>query len=353
MGQYWMIINLDKREATSHLGKLGECLFDGIPESLVPYFAIPLPLSALDIKKEFSGVNSGPSANSALGSLDLAPEILYLIFDEIDDLRGAISLSLTNKTLSDIGQARVYELACKTTAPWAGDRVICAGDYMRWHDLPVGMLSESELYEYRSQDEDEGDGDSNEEYDSYTNNPRNFHDVRWREAPSRHSEPDVLNISSIHDAYFHYNVSSFEREEFSRRQKPQYSIDLSKDETHGWVLCSISKREYVRASVVAALTGSSAKMPRGIGGRGGFGLGHVLMSQICWSSDDSISMRYKGDLHRGRWAGDRLSITTMDRLDNHEAWKDTSEEVVKKITKIWDADCQGWRSQVNCNDTPK
>ncbi|KZT10971.1 uncharacterized protein LAESUDRAFT_721389 [Laetiporus sulphureus 93-53] len=347
MGQYWCLINLDKRAAISGLGKLGEWLFGGTPEHFVPFLAVTLPPSAFDVKKQ-SVIIAGPSldASSALGSLNLAHEILYLIFGEIDDLRDAISLSLTNKTLSDIGEARVYELVCKVTAPWSGDRIICAGDYMQWDDLPEGILSKSELREYRGRDEDEDDADLNEEDDSDADGPTSLYDVRWQ-------EPDVLKFGSVRGWELPQGLSSFERKEFSRRSKPRYSIDISKDETHGWVLCNISKREYVRASAVAALTGTSAKRPQGIGGPGRrkIGLGHVLITQICWSSDNSISMYYEGDLHRGRWAGDHLSITTMDRLDKHEAWKDASEEVVKKVVEIWDSEFEGWRSQVDGKDS--
>ena len=35
MEQYWQVINLDKRQTLGHWGKLGECLFDGLPNTLV------------------------------------------------------------------------------------------------------------------------------------------------------------------------------------------------------------------------------------------------------------------------------------------------------------------------------
>ena len=82
MGQYWKVINLDKRQTLGHWGKLGEFLFSPSPSWLVELLA--RPMEPLDTSTR--GVN-------CVGS-------------------------------------------------WAGDRIICVGDYI--DDYPKCMLTKSE-----------------------------------------------------------------------------------------------------------------------------------------------------------------------------------------------------------------
>ena len=95
MGQYWKVVNLAKRQTPSrkHWGKLGECLFDGSPDMLVPLL-----------------MQAAPHATNSDSALP--PE-----------------------------------------KPWAGDRIICLGDYHE--DLPAGLLSTAEQEELDKGDEAE------------------------------------------------------------------------------------------------------------------------------------------------------------------------------------------------------
>jgi hypothetical protein len=94
MGQYWRVLNLNKRQTPSrgHWGKFGESLFDGSPDTLVP-----LLKQAFDVATNYS--------------------------------------------------------ALPLQTSWAGDRIICLGDYHE--DLPAGMLSISEQEELNKADEGE------------------------------------------------------------------------------------------------------------------------------------------------------------------------------------------------------
>lgn len=99
MGQYWQVINLDKRQTLGDWYKLGECLFDTTPDVLV-------------------GLLEQPIASEA--SLD----------------RHSHSSSLVEKF-------------------WIGDRIICLGDYHE--DLPIGLLSQSEQAELDKAELDEAE----------------------------------------------------------------------------------------------------------------------------------------------------------------------------------------------------
>ena len=105
-----------------------------------------------------------------------------------------------------------------------------------------------------------------------------------------------------------------------------------------WILCSWTAAEYVRASAVAKLTGSACKGPWTTSQ---LGLGHVLITQICWSSDGSTSLEYRGPVHRGRWACHHVAITTIDELSRNPSftskkkWRDVTDRVLKEVVKIW------------------
>ncbi|GBE85499.1 hypothetical protein SCP_0800160 [Sparassis crispa] len=136
MGQCWRILNLDTWQVICDGGKLGEWLFyDSLPSDLVELLAIPF--SGTPTRTLFTPTN-------ALGRLELPGEILLCIFDEVDDLHDAICLGLTNTALRSVGHKRIQRLIVETTAPWAGYRIVCLGEYMHNDDLPVDMLTEEE-----------------------------------------------------------------------------------------------------------------------------------------------------------------------------------------------------------------
>jgi len=231
MGQYWQVANLDKRQTPSkgHWGKLGECLFDGSPDVLVPL-----------LKQPFDADPHATNSDSAL-----PPD-----------------------------------------QSWAGDRIICLGDYHE--DLPDGMLSISE-----------------------------------QEELDRADEGKEMTLYAFADEHYQSvdGISAFNRPRLSGGH---------------WILRNLSKYEYVReeAVKVASVEGmgnnrSSNKI----------GLGQVVLSRICWSTDDSCAMSYYDeDIHRGVWAGDRFDITTINQVvvkDSEKQWTDVSDKVEKEMTEIW------------------
>lgn len=112
---------------------------------------------------------------------------------------------------------------------------------------------------------------------------------------------------------------------------------LAYDETKDWIICNLTRHEFVRADAITKVTGTEDV--KGPFVESQMALGEVLVAHICRSSDDSISMADPdGDIHRGRWAGDRFEITTTDQVKNlDKEWKDVSDEVAKKMQTIWQA----------------
>lgn len=221
-----------------------------------------------------------------------------MIFFHVDSLTDAVCLSLADGRMFGIGFTRIVELQAVAHANWAYDRVACTGDYTRDDDFPG---------EFPLTTDDDFD-----DLERGMNLGRHF---RW--------ESEGYKVYSRH-----YN--------YGRDEDPyQELMDPKYESSYPWVLCNLSKSEYVRAGAVAALTESAGDTPFILNA---IRLDHALLSQICWSSDGSIAMSYEGDLHRGRWAGDCFEVTSMDKLDPKITWKDVSDEVTNTLDKIWQSE---------------
>ncbi|KAG8982926.1 hypothetical protein FRB94_014690 [Tulasnella sp. JGI-2019a] len=330
MGQYWQILNLDTQQTHGFWGKLGEFFTSSAPEILVQDIRIPRKVSFENIisatqsaytrQAEYKSKrllhrdyqNSDdelgleiwiPEGRSLL--VDLPPEIAKLLFGSIDTLRHAICLGLTCKRLLELGLDRIDQLLSMSAAHWAGDRLICIGDYARNDDMPPGMLTEEE----RAFLEDE-----DIKLYEYARNYSGATDSRW-----------YWLLAGDYD--FVGQLSPIERAQY---RAIVYTADKGVKDA---VLCNLSKREYLRHEAVKA--------------HGHAGFGNFLLSRICWSSDGSVSMCYEGDIHRGVWAGDRFEIVSIDALEGGaNSWKDVSDEMGKEMAAIWESEYgPDWQEQ--------
>lgn len=219
------------------------------------------------------------------------------------------------------GFSRVLELQAVAYANWAGHHVIQLGDYTQCNDLPRSVQELCNSYlEKRPEDASEIGGGS-----------------FWLSIVDEDFKPvHRCRYSVEHLRSTSRNPRDWSAKGFGKDWKPYREMMVPKYESsHPWVLCNISKGEYIRASVIAALTDMDESKPFISTQRGGtINLGYALLSQICWSSDPSTSMRYDSGLCRGRWAGDRFEVTSMDKLDPQIAWKDISKRVARLLKNI-------------------
>ncbi len=226
MGQYWQLINLDKRQTFGNRGKLGEYLFTGWPKSIVPYLVLP---------------------------------------------------ALSEVRNSDDDGARLRILQAIKAVSWAGDRIICIGDYTK--KLPPDMLSDIEETQENI----------------------------WEVAESGYTSPEDIE---------------------QYREFIDYKIPTS------WVLRNLSEHTYVRAEAVALdpdfIDGPWIKY---------FGFGHIVLSYIHWSADASRSSSCSADIVNGDWAGNRFDIVSIDTLrTSGEQWEDVSEEIVETVKSYFEED---------------
>ena len=202
----------------------------------------------------------------------------------------------------------IEETKKKRVAPWAGDRLICTGDYAEWNRLPPKMLTEDERKEIKA-------------LDDKSRYPGGYGGLGFMRDTKA-----VLYTGALHDKYIK-RFAPEDRKRFEELYVPQFPV------REDWVLCNLTRGLYVRASAIATLSkGPSAVSP--LMPKRQPDLGHALVTQICWSSDPSGCVIG----NQGRWAGNRFCITTLDRMPSPpegKEWVDVSGKLVRCVENVW------------------
>lgn len=270
--------------------------------------------------------------------LRLPIELLDIIFHNLD-IEHVFILGLQSQHFWNVARKHIQAYYASSCAPWAGEGIICVGEYLQPTDYPQNILSESgkkELQKGLSESEIWHDVSTDEGSTDFISGPTNLYslaDARYRQSrewdhwlgdrligraallKEWHRLPE-LRSSQIRSELRCYNLSDFYPED------------------QPWVLRNLTTQEYVRSEAIAI-------KPEYIHGPNivVLGFGEVVWSRICWSTETDCSMDYTDNIHRGIWAGHRFDITTLHRhkqgsLEGTE-WKDVSEEVANWIEKIW------------------
>ena len=247
--------------------------------------------------------------NSSLGRLQLAIELIYMIFREIDNVYDAIMLGLTHDTLMVIGWEHIRALLVRDSAPWAGSRIICAGSW--GDDFPEDVISEKEEEEWYRLYLKMGrwPEDSNNLY-------RIFNWLLEEEDSLEDTGEDYQRLMRL---------SEEERRLFRTiTKKKRYQWE------NGWVLVNQTKKEYVTSKAASRILPSMEATDARC-------FGQLIVSRICWSSCESTALQFTGDVHRGVWAGHRFVIVTMDvfeAMPSAQGWRDVSVEAAKWLREI-------------------
>ncbi|KAF7365616.1 hypothetical protein MVEN_00435200 [Mycena venus] len=337
MGQYWMVVNLDKSQTFGGWGKLGEFLFS-FPKCLEtsiraqPKFpdcdAIVRPLKPGELirkpRRSIPGLRvpqtAAPSSR-VTALVNLPADIIGEIYSHLYLLLDVLCLSVTCQVLWEIGRPYIYCLIATiatSSDSWTGDRILCVGDYLQNKDIPENVLTPEERVEL-----------TDDEESTLYDYP--FHKVEGKE----------FNMNDMwfkgrgddrYDLMFYDRGLSAARHHFLAYTPPPPPLPV--DPT---VLRNLSRRQYVRESALLELKAKYAevKSHRGEGILQNVGFGEVLMTRICLSSNPSASMLYDGPIHRGAWAGDRFDIVSSSECFEDTTWSDVSEEVLKDLEEIW------------------
>ncbi|KAI0057345.1 hypothetical protein BV25DRAFT_1994959 [Artomyces pyxidatus] len=362
MGQYFELFNIDKRQTFGTWGNVAEMLMNTWAEGLADVLAVPFLRPSIDKfileGSDYDAVLYSVPGNQALGLLENLPlDVLYDIFNQIDTFTDAIHFGLTNKTILNVGADRIETLIRSSIAIWADCRIICIGAEIVY--LPDGLLTEDEeeeVHEAIVTNEDRrqafaGDGDGMAAFEGV--------------ASIGHDQVDgTLSDDDADDVEYHQDFRSFARARYTkvpidrrpdiwnfnpRQLRPDRKPYVYYPSDRTWILCNLSTGGYVRVDAVAELTGGSARGPFL---DTCFGIGQLLVYQICWSlfrcsTMKKIKRRLGGE--NGGWAGHRFEITTMDQLSKWKTeaqWVDVSEAMIAQMKKIWRQWGDGWEELI-------
>jgi hypothetical protein len=268
-----------------------------------------------------------------------ATEIVACIFDEINDAGDCFSLALTSRRCWLIGRSRMKAFILEHAMSWAGDRIVCVGNYLDYADIPEGILTTEELEELRALNE----ASDNNDDDGY-----GLTSLCDKELREDDFDPHSLVRSFLRG--YHDRIPQWGHKKLGslihlRYRKPD-------------VLRNISKRQYVRR---AALLEMRQTCPKHWEFKH-VDLGHLVFSRFCWSTDPYVYMRYRGPICRGVWAGDRFDITSADALDERDEngqqieWVDVTEEALEEMRHIWSSEFgmrKRWVQNSNCRPLMK
>ncbi|KAJ6514218.1 hypothetical protein C8R47DRAFT_1313579 [Mycena vitilis] len=336
MGQYWMIVNLDKRTTYGRWGKLNEFFFDGDSPSDISLGGLwPRPVSDRDTlvphfkpgdvygKRSSDGYGpwripqTAPHILDATAFVNLPAEIIHEIFSYVGDLCDLLCMALACQALWAIGREHIHRQIAFLVArySWVGDRILCLGDYLENEDIPEALLPPSEREEF------------------LLDSDRTLYDYPFEHVRSIFDQDRLLTAQG----------GIWER--FPPRSWPAWRTPLVMELFEGpkfapaqavdWpVLRNLSRSQYLRESALVDLVKKYPKV----------GLGEIILSRICLSSVPSTGMYSEdrpGGIHRGVWAGDRFDIVDegwLEELGDDESWTDVSEEVMEEMERICELD---------------
>ena len=230
---------------------------------------------------------------------------------------------------------QAYVASC-IRGPWAGEGIICMGDYSEPKDLPPNVLAEVERVgslKGMRKIGPLGDDSADEDFDPDSTNLYHLAEVWYPEVECpRDFLPSGLIAPLIHLQEWQRLPDSFQDQILTELESYRLYNFYPPDQP--WVLRNLTTQEYVRSEAIAI-------KPEHICGPeiSGPGFGEVVLSRTSWSTDGNCGMENTRDIHRGVWAGHRFDITTLDRhrqgsLGQTE-WKDVSEEVANEIDRLW------------------
>ncbi|KAJ6488937.1 hypothetical protein C8R45DRAFT_1143212 [Mycena sanguinolenta] len=322
--QRWKPVNLDKRESYGSWGLLDKGLFNGSPHCLNQNLRVPgpPPLPACDMllfpfkpgalydEADKRAATYFPQAAVQLSALvNLPVELIQEIHYDLEDIRDIICLSVTCQPLWEVGRREIYRrLMLLTQAPsWAGDRIICVGEYLQNNDIPDHILTSEEKEEFTRQ---RPAPHSERHYTLYS--------YPFRKLRSGHAEfsIDEFLIPAKLPCHVYNSLLSMVNFPYTTSQPTKSAMAI---------LRNLSRHQYVRESALGRWQARSKKA----------GFGEIVISRICRSSYPSASTGYT----HGVWAGDRFDIVSsewLEGLDNDAGlWTDVSEEVLAEILLIW------------------
>ncbi|KAK7053285.1 hypothetical protein VNI00_003911 [Paramarasmius palmivorus] len=293
MGQYWELVNLDKKQTSGHLGKFGEW-FWGFDTKIVAHLQrmmLPPPDPCADGKYA-----ERPRFNTGKVTLrDLPVELHKTIFKLLKDYTDAFCFATTSVYFWNVGKEYLVAFLTRQEdkSCWAGDRLLFYGDYA--DDLPPHVENAPKAEE------------------RITFNELMRKSCKW---PRLSGEPPNVEDFAGREDMFEAWAVPFET---------LYDHDGEKIQTsEKWVLRNLVKKEYTYDDE---------------GDIGDFA--HRLAIRTLWSSYVDHVDYDPGIFAHGKWAGDRFDIVPEEHVKyvigqdgnvvEEEGWKDVTGAMRKEL----------------------
>ncbi|KAI0719357.1 hypothetical protein C8T65DRAFT_569356 [Cerioporus squamosus] len=311
MGQYWEFFNLSKRQRMDTNGGPKWGFLQYKQGFLVRSITLPYPSPKLG--RHLKRLSSTPPAINNRGLLSLPDDVLIVIL-ELPDItfEDLGALAVTCRRLLELSRKMLEDCRNFSSASWLGCRVVCMGDLALYEDLPASFL-----------------------------NPEERDTIEAKIEKDEHACYGGLELLDYTGAHMYRGAFTFNYSYLQRfgsntvREAFEAVMGVAfPPERTDWILCNNMKKEYVRASAIAKLSGKPNDVQPFLP-RCRLDLGHALLTRICWSNEELVNTPPKMKMHRGAWAGDRFCITTMERVENPQEWKDVSSQVVKDLVQIY------------------
>lgn len=248
--------------------------------------------------------------------LRLPPELLHEILGALNPT-GAYTpavflFATTCKLALALAQSHIARLQRHHFAPLAGHRLVCLADGPgTLAQCPAGLFTSTEACALGGAPDTPLYALVRKAWSRYTPDPPALlrpTDILWRpSAVSRMSARDLVVFRQLCEPYY-------------PRAAP-------------WVLCSASRREYVR---VNALSWGDPKRL----------LWAAVFACICCVPDAVKAADMTGPPARGRWTGDQVEVTTLGNLEAHPEdgmkWTDVTQDVVSLVRELQRARVHPW-----------
>ena len=241
---------------------------------------------------EHSALLSTSTVTDPLHNLEIR-SILYLKKQTMGQYWLVVSPSRREYTTQDFG-GKLSELLFSSWPnilcdlienEWAGNRLICIGDYLNPTDLPAS-IQQDDLHIYAESD----------------------------------VTPKSLSYGVVQEDFEQW---SYEEEETATPSATQESVNRKNR-----VLRNLTTSQYVL----------EAKLQCGIT------LGHIVLMRISWSSESSTGIPGGEYLTKGDWAGHEFDIVDAGMLEVMDGeWEDVTEDTRDEVQDLWSGQFEkGW-----------
>jgi hypothetical protein len=265
-------------------------------------------------------------------------EIQALLFDYLEYV-DALCLAHTCRYLWVIGHYRLVKLVNIYLAPWAGDRILCIGDYNEEPPPSTDIFSEHVPPLNKPEQEVEWNfchRIETEFEEVFFTSP--LSSITEKKGKMREQLDACISCAEVFGPQSPITLElwNWSRDLLSFVYTPERRVPIDQD----WALRNLDTSEYVTLKGIAM---NPSNVRKTYASWDQVDLLSVLLYRITWSTEDNTGSQHPG-LHQGSWVGHRFDVTPVERIltDGSKSWKDISGDVRRELYDIAVSDEMPW-----------